>query len=68
MIITDLITKAGEQLIALGFLLGIPLLSMFIIALILNIWKEKSFWFMFLTVLVSLMFAMIVYGLMVLRG
>ena len=68
MIITDLISKAGEQLMALGFLVGIPLISMIIVSLIINTWKERTFWIMFITVLVSLMFAVIVYGLMVLGG
>ena len=66
MIIIDLISKAGEQLVALGFLVSIPLISMIIVSLIINTWKERAFWIMFITVLVSLMFAVIVYGLMVL--
>ena len=68
MIIIDLISKAGEQLVALGFLVSIPLISMIIVSLIINTWKERAFWIMFITVLVSLMFAVIVYGLMVLGG
>jgi len=66
-IIIELGKMISEQLLAIGFLIGIPLVAIVIASILTKCVAKKEFWILFFVILGSLVFSFIVYGLMIIK-